>query len=132
MKRNLYRALVITCLALLSIAGYAQGEAFGPVRDAIRTGSSHELAQFFSATVELGFDGDKQSYSPTQAEFVMKDFFAKNAPNGFEYIHQGASNGGIPYAIGKYNGKSGSYRVFVKMKSESGTFKIDNIEFTKE
>ena len=134
MKRTFTQALVLFCFTLFSLAAYAnaQGDALAAARNAIRSGSSRDLAQFFAPTVELGFDGDKQSYSATQAEFVMKDFFAKNAGTGFDYIHTGASNDGVPYAIGKYAGKSGSFRVFVKMKAVEGTPKIDTIEFTKE
>lgn len=134
MKRTFTQVFVLLWLTLFTVVAYAnvQGDALAAARSAIRAGSAHDLAQFFAPTVELGFDGDKQSYSATQAEFVMKDFFAKNAGTGFDYIHTGASNDGVPYAIGKYAGKSGSFRVFVKMKAVGGTPKIDTIEFTKE
>jgi hypothetical protein len=95
-------------------------------------GSARDLSQFFGPTVELAFDGDKQSYSATQAEFVMKDFFAKNAPASFEYDHQKTSAESIQYAAGKYVGKTGSYQVFVQMKPVSGNLVIDSINFTKE
>ncbi|UOR04700.1 DUF4783 domain-containing protein [Hymenobacter aerilatus] len=132
MKRTFTRVFLFLWLTLSTLAAYAQGDALLAARAAISNGSSRDLAQYFATTVELGFDGDKQSYSATQAEFVMKDFFAKNASSGFEYIHKGASPEGVPYAIGKYASKSGSYRVFVKMKSFNGAIKIDTIEFTKE
>jgi len=114
---------------LLSVVVYAQGEAFAPVRNAIRGGSSRELAQYFGSTVELGFDGDKQSYSATQAEFVMKDFFAKNPPASFDFKHFGGSNEGTPYAAGQYVSKGVTYTMFVKMKSAQGKLVIDTIDF---
>jgi hypothetical protein len=132
MKRILSQALVFGWLILSSGAAQAQGDAFGSVSIALRNASSRELSQYFGATVEISIDGDRQSYSATQAEFVMKDFFSKTSPANFEIVHQGASPGGIPYAVGKYKGKGGSYRVFVKMKSANGTLRIDNMEFTKE
>lgn len=132
MKRIFFPAFLLVWLLLSSVAVQAQGEAFGAVRNALRNASSRELSQYFGATVGVSFDGDRQNYSATQAEFVMKDFFAKTAPSSFEIVHQGASQGGIPYAIGKYNGKSGSYRVFIKMKSANGALRIDTMDFTKE
>lgn len=132
MKRIFSQVLVVIGLLLLSFGTQAQGEALGAVRNAIRSASSRELAQHFGSTVEISIDGDRQSYSATQAEFVMKDFFAKTVPASFEIVHQGASTGGVPYAIGKYSGKTGPYRVFVKMKSNNGTLRIDTIDFTKE
>ena len=132
MKRNLFLAFVLVWGLLLSVGALAQGEAFAPIRNAIRGSSSRELAEFFAPTVELSFDGDKQSYSATQAEFVMKDFFAKNSPASFDFIHYGGSNEGTPYAVGKYAGKNSTYRMFVKMKSVGGTQKIGTIDFSKE
>ena len=132
MKRNIFQVITVVWFLLLSVTVLAQGEAFTPVRNAIRSGSSRELSQYFGSTVELSFDGDKQSYSSTQAEFVMKDFFAKNSPAGFDFVHYGGSNEGTPYAVGKYVSKTGAYRMFVKMKSAQGNLVIDTIDFTKE
>ncbi len=132
MKRILFQALVSGWLLLLSVGAQAQGDVFGGVSTALRSASSQELSQYFGTNVEISIDGDRQSYSATQAEFVMKDFFAKTAPANFEIVHQGASPGGIPYAVGKYKSKVGPYRVFVKMKNSNGAMSIDHIEFTKE
>ncbi|GAB3299137.1 DUF4783 domain-containing protein [Hymenobacter tenuis] len=132
MKRNFFLAFALVWGLLLSMGALAQGEAFVPVRNAIRSSSSRDLAQLFAPSVELSFDGDKQSYSATQAEFVMKDFFAKHSPATFDFIHYGGSNEGTPYAVGKYAGKDGAYRMFVKMKSAGGSMKIATIDFTKE
>ena len=131
MKSTFLQTLAIAWLMLLSLAVQAQGEAFGPVGGAIRGGSSKDLAQYFGSSVELGFDGDKQSYSATQAEFVMKDFFAKNPPASFVFNHYVNGNEGTRLAVGKYSGKSGTYEVYVKMKSDRGTLVIDAIDFTK-
>jgi len=131
MKPTLLQTLAIAWLMLLSVVVQAQGEAFGPLGGAIRSGSSKDLAQYFSSSVELGFDGDKQSYSATQAEFVMKDFFAKNPPAAFDFIHYVNGAEGAKLAVGKYNGKNGAYRVFVKVKPDHGTLVIDAIDFTK-
>ena len=132
MKRFLFRALTVLSLALLAPAVHAQNDTFGAVRSAIQNGSSRAVSQYFGGTVEIGFDGEKQSYSATQAEFVLKDFFAKNSPATFELVHQGSSNEGIKYAIGKYSGKNGSYRVFIKMKPVQGGQQIDQIDFNHE
>ncbi|HEX8427932.1 DUF4783 domain-containing protein [Hymenobacter sp.] len=132
MKRILFQALVFGWLMLISVAGQSQGEVIGSISGALRNASSRELSQYFGGTVEISINGDRQSYSATQAEFVMKDFFAKTAPSSFEIVHQGGSDGGVPYAVGKYKSKDAIYRVFVKMKSANGALRIDNMEFTKE
>ena len=110
----------------------AQTEVLQSTNAALRIGSAKELARYFNNMVELGFDGNKSSYSQTQAEFVLKDFFNKNTPTGFEIIHQGASKEGLRYAIGKYSHKGGSYRVYMLLKQNRGTYVIDTIDFTRE
>ena len=133
MKRYLFRTLFLGWLLLLgTVAAHAQSDNLAAVRSALRNGSSRELSQYFASTVEIGFDGDRQSYNATQAEIVMKDIFAKNAPSTFEFIHQGQSEAGIQYAIGRYTGRGGTYRVFVKLKPSRGAPMIDTLEFTKE
>lgn len=133
MKRYFFRALLLSWLFLFGTgAAHAQVDNLGAVGSAMRNGSSRELSQYLAATVEIGFDGDKQSYNATQAEIVIKDFFAKNTPSSFEFIHQGESREHIQYAIGRYTGRSGTYRVFVKLKPSRGAPVIDTLDFTKE
>lgn len=133
MKRSFFRTLFFGLLCLFGAnVAQAQADNLGAVRTALRNGSSRELSQYLAATVEVGFDGDKQGYNATQAEIVIKDFFAKNPPSSFEFIHQGESKEGIQYAIGRYVGRSGTYRVFVKLKPSRGAPVIDTLDFTKE
>lgn len=133
MKRYLIKTLFLGWLFLFGAgAAQAQADNLGAVRSALRNGSSRELSQYLAPTIEIGFDGDKQGYNATQAEIVIKDFFAKNTPNSFEFIHQGESKEGIQYAIGRYTGRNGTYRVFVKLKPSRGTPLIDTLDFTKE
>lgn len=133
MKRYFFRTLFLGWLLLLGAgAAQAQADNLGVVRSAIRNGSSRELAQYLAPSIEVGFDGEKNSYNATQAEIVIKDFFAKNTPSGFEFIHQGESKEGIQYAIGRYTGRNGTYRVFVKLKPSRGAPLIDTLDFTKE
>ena len=133
MKRYFLRTLFIGLLSLFgAAAAQAQADNMGAVRSALRSGSSRELSQYLASTVEVGFDDDKKAYNATQAELVMKDFFSKNAPSTFEFIHQGQSGEGIQYAIGRYTGRGGSYRVYVKLKPSRGAPLIDTLDFTKE
>ena len=128
----LFASLTLFWLKLFVGVTQAQNDTFAPIRNAIRGGSSQELAQSFGPAVEISFDGDRKGYSAAQAEAVMKDFFAKNAPSSFDFVHSGGSNDGKPYAVGKYVSKSGTYRMFVKMKPEGGRPVINAIDFTKE
>jgi hypothetical protein len=99
---------------------------------AIKSGSSKELAKYFGDMVELQFDGARSSYSKSQAEFVIRDFFKKYPPVDFQYVHQGNSGEGLKYAIGKYVISNGSYRIWLLFKKSGELYYIDTIDFTRE
>ena len=136
---NLKKLLVLLLMGLwlLSISAgshtvKAQQNEINNVHTAMKTGSSKELSQYFGSIVELNFDGEKSSYSKSQAEFVLKDFFKKNPPKDFEYIHQGASKQGFKYAIGKYTIENSSFRIWILFKKDNDTYYVDTIDFTRE
>ncbi|WP_207433639.1 DUF4783 domain-containing protein [Sabulibacter ruber] len=129
-----FRRLMAMTLVLLGIlvgAGQvtAQSDVMGGIQSAIRSGSSRDLARYFNSKVEVNIDGDNGSYSQSQAEMVVRNFFSKNAPVGFSFDHQGGSEDGQRYAIGKYTHKGGRYNVVVKVKKYGDSYKIDTIEF---
>lgn len=110
----------------------AQDELINATKVAVKTGNHKELGKNFNDMIDLGFDGEKGSYSKTQAEFVLKDFFLKNPPSDFEYIHKGASKEGLTYTIGNYHSKKNTFRVLVYIKEIKGLYKIDYLDFSKE
>jgi hypothetical protein len=133
----MYRIRLIFWVLVLLIGArtdtFAQADVIKNVRTAMKAGSSKELVKYMNNTVELTFDGEKSSYSKTQAEFVLKDFFKRNPPRDFQYIHQGASKEkGLKYVIGKYTCDSGSYRVYMLFKQFKGVYMVDLIDFSKE
>lgn len=133
MKNLKQFAVVFTLLVVVVFmsAGQAlaQGGVMDGVKSAMKAGSSKDLARNFSSVVELTLNGkEATSYSNTQAEFVMKNFFSKNTPVDFTYTHQGSSDKGQQYAIGTYTSKSGSYTVLVRTKDS----KIQSMNFIKD
>lgn len=125
---------LILLLLLLSTTqfAYSQSVVINNVRASLKTGSSKELVKNFNNMVELNFDGEKSSYSRTQAEFVLKDFFKKYPPTNFEYIHQGASQQGLTYVIGKYTFEGGSFRVLMYIKKINDDYWVDLMDFSRE
>ena len=124
--------LVLSLLLMVSLNTQAQNEVLTNGRIALKNGSAKELAKYFSDIVEVNFDGAKATYSKTQAEFVLKDFFRRYPPLSFEYIHQGSSKEGLKYSIGKYTYEGGHFRVYMLIKKINGIFVIDTLEFSKD
>lgn len=123
--------LVMTATAVYQPT-YAQSEVINNVRSSIKAGSSKELSNYLGDMISLEIDGVQSNYSKTQAEYVLKDFFKKYPPNDFQYVHQGASEGGLKYAIGRYSYEGGSFRVVLRSKVVNGSYKVSSLDFTKE
>lgn len=119
-------------LSLQSFGGFAQADIIGQVRETIKAGSAKELSKYLFQTVDVTLEGNLQSYSKAQAEFVFRDFFKQHPPNEFSIIHQGSSKGGQPFAIGQYKSGSDTYRVFMKIKSSNNQQLLHEISFSKE
>ena len=108
-----------------------QEEAVKDIGTALKAGSSKELIKFCNQTVEIKINGESSNYSKAQAEVVLRDFFSKNPPTNFTYIHQGASQG-LKYTIGRYTHDSGAYRVVMFIKKIDDKYLIDTLNFSQE
>lgn len=130
MKFKLYLIQVFFLLISLEVA--AQSDIINQVKETIKAGSAKELSKYLNQTVDVTLEGNVQSYSKTQAEFVLRDFFKQHPPNEVNIIHQGSSKGGQPFAILQYKSNADVYRLFMKIKSSGNIQFLDDIRFTKE
>jgi hypothetical protein len=117
---------------LISFSAPAQSDIINQVKDAIKAGSAKELAKFLNSTVDVTLEGNVQSYSKAQGEFVLRDFFKQHPPSEVNVIHQGSSKGGQPFAILQYKSGADTFRLFMKIKSVGNTQYVDDIRFTRE
>lgn len=111
---------------------FAQAEVVSSVKEAIRAGSSKECARFLNQNVDVTLDGEMNSYSKTQAEYILRDFFKNNPPASFDIVHQGSSKGGLRFAIGQYLSNDNTFRVFMRIKKVNNLYLIHEISFIKE
>jgi hypothetical protein len=95
---------------------------------AMKVGNSADIAKFFDNTVDLNMPDKSNSYSKSQAELVLKDFFSANTVKNFEVIHKG-ENSGSQYCIGTLVTKSGSYRTTIFMKQKGDKQVLQGITF---
>lgn len=130
-KANLF-ILILVLLGFGYSPVLAQEEDFDLIVKIVKSGNSKELVKKFATSIELNIDGEEATYSKSQAEAVLKDFFDKNPPNAFEVNHTGESKSGLPYAIGEFTSRSSTYRVWIRLDNKSGTFTVSEMSFIKE
>jgi hypothetical protein len=119
-------------LFLASLAAFGQSDVISQVKETIKAGSAKELSRYLNSNVDVTLEGNMQSYSKAQAEFVLRDFFKQHPPNEVNIIHQGKSKGGQPFAILQYKSGADTYRLFMKVKSQGNSQYLDDIRFTRE
>lgn len=116
----------------LAATAWGQGEVFNPVKEALKTGSAKEVTRHLNQSVDMNLDGEVNTYSRAQGEFVLREFFRKHPPQDFAIIHTGSSKGGLQFAIGRYTTKTESFNVVIRAKDVAGAFLIHELNFEKE
>src|SRR5258706_9577543 len=125
------KLVLIGVLLLAGWQGWAQN-IFAPMKDAVKAGDSGELVKYFNTSIDLNLEGEVNTYSKAQAEFVLRDFFKKHAPSDFSIVHTGSSKGGLQFAIGKYQSGADNYNVLMRVREVGKAFLIHEMSFTKE
>jgi len=108
---------LLTIGALLS--SFAFFSSIDEVIASMKAGNATDIARFFDNTVEINTPDKSSSYSKSQAELVLKDFFSTNTVKTFTLDHKG-ENAGSQYCIGTLITKNAVYRttVFMKLKGD--------------
>jgi len=95
---------------------------------AMKGGNASEIAKYFDNTVEINMPDKTASYSKSQGELVLKDFFNSNSVKAFEVIHKG-ENAGSQYCIGTLLTKNGAFRTTIFMKKKGDKQVLQGITF---
>jgi len=124
--------LLVACLVLFTFPSQAQNKSIEQVKLVLEVGSARELSQYLNDKVDLNINGNAATYSHSQAEGVLKNFFKENPPQSFQFNHEGSSQNGLIYAIGEYKTNDASFRVWIRLKKVSDHFLIHEMSFVKE
>jgi hypothetical protein len=122
--KNFFPIVTVTFL----LSAFTLLASIDEVVSAIKSGNAAQVAHFFDNTVEISMPDKSNSFSKTQAEIVLKDFFANNPVKGFEVIHKG-ENAGSQYCIGTLLTKNGSFRTTIFMKQKGTAQVLQELRF---
>lgn len=128
------KRLTAFCLwmVVVSPVALAQQEIFNPLKEAIKGNDAVALVKSFAASVDINLEGNINTYSKTQSEFVLKDFFKKHPVTDFSIVHTGSSKGGLQFAIGRYLSANDSYNVLMRVRQVGEVYLVHEISFVKE
>lgn len=131
-KHSKILLLILFVLTSFSFKIEAQNSIANGVSSAIKGGNSKELAKYFYSSIDLTVPGNDGTFSKSQAELIVKDFFTKNPPKSFVINHQGTSGDGSQFSIGTYTSSTISFRTYFLIKKFSDTYYIQQIQFEQQ
>ena len=99
---------------------------------ALKSGNAKALATYFHATIDLTILQKQGTYSKSQAELIVQNFFTENKPSNFEVDHNNTTNEGSKYIIGTLTTSTGEYRVYIYFKNLNGAELIQTLRFESD
>jgi len=132
MIKNVVLSFIVGLLILTNHNVYAQYEKFTSVREVFKTGNAKEVSAYLDQSIEMRIDGNIDSYSKAQAEFVLRDFFKKHPPTEVSIVHaRELPQKNLHFAICRYQSNSERYNLLVRMKEINGQNLITELTFDK-
>lgn len=125
----------IIILSLLFITGLqvlGQDEVFDAVARAIEKSDARQLSAYFNTTVEIGLSGKENTYSASQGEMVMKDFFRRAPAKAFTIVQKGTTGNRGHFAIGDYHTDSAKYQVYIRLQMSGERYLIHQVKFEEK
>ncbi len=124
------RNLLFILLILPSVA-MVQPANVDSITKAIKTGNVEQLARYFDDNVEIAIMGDV--YDKSDAKAALQRFFKQHKPQKFDTKHKGVSKGkSSEYIIGDLVTQDESYRLYLQMKVENGTYVVEELQIDED
>jgi hypothetical protein len=118
---------VLAGLALILVS-YRSFDNIDAVATAIRSGNVNQLSPFFDVRVDISLPDKTDTYSKTQAEMVIGDFFNTNGVQNFKITQQGES-GGTFFCAGILQTRAGNFRTTLFFKHKGDKHFLQEIRF---
>ena len=115
-------------LLIVFLSSFIPNAGIDEVLAAVKAGNSMMVAKYFDNVVDISMPDKSNSYSKSQAEMVIKDFFTTNPVKSFEIIHKG-ENAGSQFCIGTLQTKNGTFRTTIFMKKKGDIQVLQELRF---
>jgi len=133
MKKIKHRLLLSWLFVLVTYTSvFAQSGVLNSITSAMKAGDVGGVTKFMDNVVDITMNNNQSTYSKTQAEMVLRDFFNKNAPKGFNIEHTGNSADQTSfYSIGYLVTNGGKYRIYIFLKLKDSSYVLQELKFEK-
>ncbi len=126
MKSVLGLAALTLSLVLVS---FRNSVGIDDIAVAMRSGNIGQISRYLDSRVgHFPFPRKSDTYSKSQAEMIIRDFFATNVVKNFLVQHKG-ENGGSEFCVGVLQTHNGDYRTTLFMKQKGDKKLLQELRF---
>jgi len=125
MKNHLGLAFIAFSLLLLSFTNFF---SIDDVAIAIRSGNISQLSEYLDNRVDITLPDRSDTYSKSQAEMIIRDFFSTNEVRSFKIKRKG-ENSGSEFCVGILQTRNGDFQTTVFMKQKGDKQLLQEIRF---
>ncbi len=123
------KILALSLFAFFLFLGSSRAQkAVEEVSKGLHSGDVSVIAKNFDKLVDITIVSEQSTYSGSQAEMVLKNFFDRNSIKSFNVKHKGtAPSDNSVFLIGELNTKSGNHRVYLFFKQKENTYYLQEL-----
>lgn len=132
MKTVLYLFLLNSALIIFPLHTYAQ-PSFIPAQlvEGFKEGNAKTVGIYFNSHVEILVFDDRDVYSKTQAEMIVKKFFDNNTPLKFDLTYKSGSKN-IKFGVGDLTTKTSIYSIYFMLKKSGNKYLIHQLKIERK
>jgi len=90
------------------------------------------ICKLVSENIDLAIIDVERTYSKSQAEQVLKDFFRNHKVKDFKVLHSGSNNKSSEFAIARLVTEHTSFRAYILVDKIGDTNQLIELRFQKE
>jgi Domain of unknown function (DUF4783) len=120
--------LAILTLSLVLVSFRSPTYSIDAVAVAFRSGDVDQLSPYLDYRVDISLPEKTDTYSKSQAEMIIRDFFDNNGVRNFQ-VKQKGENGGSEFCFGVLQTRNGNYKTSLFMKQKGDKQFLQEIRF---
>jgi Domain of unknown function (DUF4783) len=113
---------------VFTLSSFAFLTDLSDIINGIKAGNATSVSKYFDNTIEISLAGKSNSYSKSQGEAILRDFFTNNTVKSLSVVHQGQS-GSSEYYIGTLVTSNGTFRTTLNLKKKGEKQILQEIKF---
>jgi uncharacterized protein DUF4783 len=95
---------------------------------AMRSGNVGQISRYLDTRVDISLPDKSDTYSKSQAEMIIRDFFSTNVVRNFLVKRKG-ENSGSEFCVGVLQTRNGDYRTTLFMKQKGDKQLLQELRF---